>query len=87
MPKGASDRPLLSKQRAPIYTHGEGSSMPLHKGKSASTKEGFSDNVKTEMAAGKPQDQSVAIAYSEARRGKKGHSSHSNKTHRHKEHR
>lgn len=36
--------------------------MPLKKGKS---KKAFSSNVKTEMAAGKPQKQAVAIAYSE----------------------
>jgi hypothetical protein len=44
--------------------------MPLSKGKS---KAAFSQNIKTEMAAGKPQKQAVAIAYSVARRssGKK----------------
>ncbi len=45
--------------------------MPLVKGKAASSKKGFSENVRREMEAGKPQKQSVAIAYSEARRGKK----------------
>ncbi len=45
--------------------------MPLVKGKKASTREGFSENVKREMDSGKKQDQAVAIAYSEARRGKK----------------
>lgn len=45
--------------------------MPLVKGKAAKTKAGFATNIKREMAAGKPQKQSVAIAYSEAR-GKKG---------------
>ena len=45
--------------------------MPLVKGKAASTRKGFSENVKREMEAGKPQKQSVAIAYSEAREGKK----------------
>jgi len=44
--------------------------MPLVKGKKASTKKGFSENVRREMHAGKPQNQAVAIAYSEARRGK-----------------
>lgn len=48
------------------------SKMPLVKGKKAKTKKGFSKNVETEMNAGKPQKQAVAIAYSEARRGKKG---------------
>ena len=46
--------------------------MPLVKGKKAKTKKGFSTNVKREMDAGKPQKQAVAIAYSEARGGKKG---------------
>lgn len=44
--------------------------MPLVKGAKAKTKAGFSKNIKTEMKAGKPQKQAVAIAYSEARRGK-----------------
>ncbi len=39
--------------------------MPLEPGKSKSA---FSQNVKTEMNAGKPQKQAVAIAYSEERR-------------------
>jgi hypothetical protein len=42
--------------------------MPLDKGKS---KKAFSKNIKTEMAAGKPQRQAVAIAYSEAGEKKK----------------
>jgi hypothetical protein len=37
--------------------------MPLIKGKKAKTKKGFSENVKKEMQAGKPQKQAVAIAY------------------------
>ena len=45
--------------------------MPLVKGKKAKTREGFSENVKKEIEAGKPQKQAVAIAYSEARQGKK----------------
>ena len=39
--------------------------MPLEKGKS---KKAFSKNIKTEMDAGKPQKQAVAIAYSEKRK-------------------
>ncbi len=45
--------------------------MPLVKGKAAKSKKGFSENVKREMEAGKPQKQAVAIAYSEARGSKK----------------
>jgi len=45
--------------------------MPLVKGKSAKSRKGFSENVRREMDAGKPQKQAVAIAYSEAREGKK----------------
>ncbi len=37
--------------------------MPLKKGKSKAT---FAYNVRTEMAAGVPQKQAVAIAYSQA---------------------
>ena len=45
--------------------------MPLVKGKAAKTKKGFSENIRREMHEGKPQKQAVAIAYSEARQGKK----------------
>jgi hypothetical protein len=41
--------------------------MPLNKSK---TKKAFSENVRTEMAHGKPQKQAVAIAYSVQRGGK-----------------
>ena len=41
--------------------------MPLKKGGS---KKAFSDNIKTEIKAGKPQKQAVAIAYSEANKSK-----------------
>lgn len=44
--------------------------MPLKKGAKPGSK-GFKENIKTEIAAGKPQKQAVAIAYSEARRSKK----------------
>lgn len=42
--------------------------MPLKRGKS---RQAFSANVRTEMAAGKPQRQALAIAYAQARRTKK----------------
>lgn len=45
--------------------------MPLIKGKKAKTKEGFAENIKKEIKSGKPQKQSVAIAYSVARKGNK----------------
>lgn len=44
--------------------------MPLKKGAKPGSK-GFKENIKAEIAAGKPQNQAVAIAYSEAKRGKK----------------
>lgn len=45
--------------------------MPLVKGVKARSKKGFSENIRREMDAGKPQKQAVAIAYSEADRSKK----------------
>ena len=44
--------------------------MPLTPGKA---KAAFGKNIKTEMAAGKPQKQAVAIAYSEKARAPAGH--------------
>ena len=41
--------------------------MPLYKGKS-----NIGRNIKTEMRAGKPRKQAVAIAMSVARKGKNG---------------
>jgi hypothetical protein len=45
--------------------------MPLIKSKS---KKAFSENIRREMEAGKPQKQAVAIAYSVKRKAKKGKS-------------
>jgi hypothetical protein len=42
--------------------------VPLQKG---SSRKAVSANIKTEMAAGKPQKQAVAIALSTARRSKR----------------
>ena len=42
--------------------------MPLKKGKS---KEAFKQNVKTEVKAGKPVRQAVAIAYAQKRKAAK----------------
>jgi hypothetical protein len=42
--------------------------MPLQKGKSKAV---VSQNIRTEIAAGKPQKQAVAIALNTARGGKK----------------
>lgn len=41
--------------------------MPLKKSKS---KKAFKENIKAEIAAGKPQKQAVAIAYSVQRKSK-----------------
>jgi hypothetical protein len=43
--------------------------MPLKK---STSKKAFSENIKAEMHAGKPQKQAVAIAYSEKRAARKG---------------
>lgn len=45
--------------------------MPLKKGAKPGSK-GFKQNIRAEIAAGKPQRQAVAIAYSVARQGKRG---------------
>lgn len=45
--------------------------MPLVKGAKAKSPKGFSENVRREVKEGKPKKQAVAIAYSEAREGKK----------------
>jgi len=45
--------------------------MPLVSGKKAETKKGFAKNVATEIKAGKPRKQAVAIAYAKAGKAKK----------------
>ena len=44
--------------------------MPLIKGEKAKSREGFSENVRREINAGKPKNQALAIAYSEAKERK-----------------
>jgi hypothetical protein len=65
---------ILKKRWKIFYRLLERSKMPLSYGKS---KKSFSKNVETEMKAGKPQKQAVAIAYqvkrdAEAKRKPKG---------------
>jgi len=45
--------------------------MPLIKGKQATTKEGVSENIRREKAAGKSQKQAVSIAMSVKREAEK----------------
>lgn len=45
--------------------------MPLVKGKKARTRAGFAENIRREMENNKDQKQAVAIAYGEAKEGKK----------------
>jgi hypothetical protein len=45
--------------------------MPLVKGKKAKTKAGISENIRREINAGKPKNQAIAIAFSEAKVKKK----------------
>lgn len=45
--------------------------MPLKKGSRARSKKGISSNIRTEMKAGKPQKQAIAIAMSLAGKSKK----------------
>ena len=45
--------------------------MPLNKGAKPGSKK-FGENIATEVKAGKPQNQAIAIAYSEAKAKKKG---------------
>ena len=45
--------------------------MPLIKGAKARTKKGIAENIKRERHAGKPEKQSIAIAYSEANEKRK----------------
>lgn len=54
--------------------------MPL---KSGSSRKTVSANIKTEVAAGKPQRQAVAIALSKARESKGTHATHKHVAKRH----
>lgn len=45
--------------------------MPLLKGQKARTKKGISKNIATEIEAGKPQKQAIAIAMEKAGKAKK----------------
>ena len=73
----------IQDQREPNYMMSKkDKDMPLNKGKSAKTSKGFTENVKTEMKAGKPQKQALAIAYSEAKGSKKKESKREHKEHR-----
>lgn len=40
--------------------------MPLVTGSKARTRKGFAENVKREVAAGRPRKQALAIAYAQA---------------------
>ena len=44
--------------------------MPLHKGAKPGSKK-FGENIATEIKSGKSRNQSIAIAFSEAKEGKK----------------
>ena len=44
--------------------------MPLNKGAKPGSKK-FGANIATEVRAGKPKNEAIAIAFSEARQGKK----------------
>ncbi len=44
--------------------------MPLIKGKKAATQKGISENIRTEMHAGKKPKQAQAIAYAVAKKSK-----------------
>lgn len=49
----------------------ETNKMPLNKGAKPGSKK-FGENIAAEIKAGKPRNQSIAIAYSEAKQTKKG---------------
>lgn len=46
--------------------------MPLVKGDKARSNAGISKNISTEIKNGKPKNQAIALAMSEAKKGKRG---------------
>lgn len=58
---------IRRRTRAAMILAKEEADMPLKRGSSKKT---ISRNIATEVRAGRPQKQAVAIAYSEARRSK-----------------
>ena len=63
--QGAKDR---KQQRSAGFLAAKERAMPLKKGSSRKT---IQSNIKTEIHAGKPQKQAVAIAYAKAGKSKK----------------
>jgi hypothetical protein len=70
--KGIWMAPVLQRNGNYIIQFGiRGNKMPLKKGAKPGSS-GFKSNIRAEIAAGKPQRQALAIAYSESGEKKKG---------------